>query len=157
MNLFVCEPRGAYHEANVDVELSSDDDNVPTPKPNVTADQKVQAGDGTRDGGASSVEPTAHILIIPIIALSAGRRGRKCPPLATRRNRPIPQIDQVMTQVELLPYCGPRSALDLVAIEIIFGRIFEAFRQISQVATADDDKHKKKMRRLPLKKMLSQK
>jgi hypothetical protein len=34
---------------------------------------------------------------------------------------------QVMTQIELPPYRGPKSPLDLVAIEIIFGRLFEAF------------------------------
>jgi hypothetical protein len=42
--------------------------------------------------------------------------------------------DQVMTQIELPPYHRPRSPLDLVAIEIIFGRLFEAFRCTSQAA-----------------------
>jgi hypothetical protein len=138
----------------VDVELSSDDD-VPRPKPDALADQTVQDGDDTGDGGASSVESTACNLISSTIALSTGRRGRKHPPPATKRSRPIPQIDQVMTQVELPLYCGPCSPLDLVAIEIIFVRIFEAFRQISQAAA--DDKPKKKVRRLSLKKMLAQK
>jgi hypothetical protein len=32
-----------------------------------------------------------------------------------------------MTQVELPPYHGPCILLDVVAIEIVFGRIFEAF------------------------------
>jgi hypothetical protein len=32
-----------------------------------------------------------------------------------------------MSQVELPPSRGPRSTLDLVAIVIIFGRIFETF------------------------------
>jgi hypothetical protein len=41
-----------------------------------------------------------------------------------------------MTQIELPPYHGPRSPLDLVAIEIIFGRLFEAFRHASQAAGA---------------------
>jgi hypothetical protein len=31
-----------------------------------------------------------------------------------------------MYQVELPPYYGPRSPLDLVAFEIVFGRMFEA-------------------------------
>jgi hypothetical protein len=38
-----------------------------------------------------------------------------------------PPTDQVMTQFVLPPYHGPRSPLDLVAIKIIFGCIFEAF------------------------------
>jgi hypothetical protein len=40
-----------------------------------------------------------------------------------------------MTQVELSPYHGPHSPLDLVAVEIIFWHIFEAFHRMSQ-ATA---------------------
>jgi hypothetical protein len=39
-----------------------------------------------------------------------------------------------MTQIELPLYHGPRSPLNLVAIEIIFGRLFEAFRHVSQAA-----------------------
>jgi hypothetical protein len=59
------------------------------------------------------------------------------PPIATRWSKPLRLVDQVMTQVELPSYHGPRSPLDLVAIAIIFRRIFEAFRHISQ-ATASD-------------------
>jgi hypothetical protein len=64
-----------------------------------------------------------------------------------------------MTQVELLLYRGPRMPLDLVNIEIIFGRIFEAFQHISQIATAgaaanDGDRPQKKPRQSPLKKVL---
>jgi hypothetical protein len=141
----------------MEVELSSDDDDVPRLKPDAPTDQKVQAGDDTGDGGASSVEPTAHNLISSAIAPFAGGRGHKLPPPATKRSRLIPQIDQVMTQVELPPYCGPCSPLDLVAIEIIFGRIFKAFQQLSQAAATADDKPKKKMHHLPLKKVLAQK
>jgi hypothetical protein len=141
----------------VDVELSSNDDVVPAPKPDAPIDQKVQVGDDTRDGGASSVEPTAPISIIPVVNPSAGRHGRKRPPPTTRRNRPIPQINHVLTQVELPLYRRPHNPLDLVAIEIIFGRIFVVFRQISQTVAADHDKPKKKMCHLPLKKMLAQK
>jgi hypothetical protein len=129
INLFTYKPRGGYPKVHIDVELSSDDDDddVPTSKPDAPVDQKVQAGDDTRDGGASSVEPTAPILISSTVVSSAGRHGCKCPPHANRRNRCIPQIDKVMTQVELPPYHRPCSPLDLVAIEIIFGCIFEAF------------------------------
>jgi hypothetical protein len=81
----------------------------------------------------------------------------KRPPPATKRSKPI---DQVMIQVELPPYCGSHSPLGLVAIEIIFGHIFEAFRQISQAAasaaTTDDDKPLKRLRQPTLKKMLMQ-
>jgi hypothetical protein len=47
-----------------------------------------------------------------------------------------------MSQIELPPYCGPCSQLDLIVVEIIFGRLFEAFRHISQAtatgASTDD-------------------
>jgi hypothetical protein len=47
------------------------------------------------------------------------------PTLKCKQSKPPP--DQVMTQIELPPYHGPRSPLDLVAVEIIFGHLFEAF------------------------------
>jgi hypothetical protein len=65
-----------------------------------------------------------------------------------------------MTQVELPPYGGTCSPLDLVAIEIIFGRIFEVFWQMSQAAaagaapTADDKPLQKKPHQISLKKVL---
>jgi hypothetical protein len=33
----------------------------------------------------------------------------------------------VMIQIELPPYRGPQRPLDLVAIEIVFGHLFEVF------------------------------
>jgi hypothetical protein len=80
------------------------------------------------------------------------------PPAATKRSKPIHQVALVMIQVELPPYRGPHNPLDLVAIEIIFGRIFKAFRQISQATTADataidDDKALKRMHHPSLKKV----
>jgi hypothetical protein len=64
-----------------------------------------------------------------------------------------------MTQVELPSYHRPHSPMDLVAIEFIFGRIFEAFQQISQAATtgaasASDNKALKRFHRPLLKKAL---
>jgi hypothetical protein len=46
------------------------------------------------------------------------------------------RVDQVITQVKLPPYHGPRSPLDLVASEIVFRCIFEAFHQMSQDGSA---------------------
>jgi hypothetical protein len=44
-------------------------------------------------------------------------------------NRPQTKTlaNEMMTQIELPPYRGPQNPLDLVAMEIIFGRLFEAF------------------------------
>jgi hypothetical protein len=126
----------------MDINLSSDDEAVHPPEPDAPIDQKVLADDDIGDVKASSVEPTAlgpigsgmsetskpsaadQVLIVP----PSGRCGRKLPPPATKLSNLVPPADQVMTQVELPPYRGPHSPLDLVAIEFIFGRIFEAFQ-----------------------------
>jgi hypothetical protein len=109
--------------------------------------QKGSAGDDAGDDGVPSAKPIAPgpinsavpeqskpSIVDRVLAIVPpfGRRGHKCPPPATKRSKPITSADQVMSQVELPPYCGPRNPLDLVALKIIFGHIFEAFRQISQ-------------------------
>jgi hypothetical protein len=43
----------------------------------------------------------------------------------------------VITLIKLPPYGGPRSPLDLVSSEIMFGRLFEVFRLMSQARTED--------------------
>jgi hypothetical protein len=65
-----------------------------------------------------------------------------------------------MTQIELPPYCGPRSPLDLVAIKIIFGHLFEAFGHTSQAidtgtSTGDDTRPLKRMHAPMLKRILA--
>jgi hypothetical protein len=64
-----------------------------------------------------------------------------------------------MTQIEVPPYHEPRSPLDLVVVEIIFGCLFEAFRHTSQAtrtgtSAGDDTQPSKKARAPSLKKML---
>jgi hypothetical protein len=132
---FIClQTHGLYSKVHIDVELSSDDD--AGPKLHGPADQKkALVGDDTRDEGVSSTKPNAPNPInssvpkqpdsstasrVPPVVPSIGGHGRKRPPPATRWNKPIPQIDRVMTQVELPLYYGPRRSLDLVVIEIIF-------------------------------------
>jgi hypothetical protein len=92
--------------------------------------------------GVASAEGNAPVLIVAdapempkslavnqvLVVPPSGRHGQKHPPPAIRRSNPVPQTDQVMTQVELPPYRRPCSPLDLIAIENIFGRIFEAFQ-----------------------------
>jgi hypothetical protein len=62
---FIClQTQGLYPEARVDVEVSSDEDIVLGPKPDVRADQKkASTSDDTGDGGVSSAEPIAPNLI----------------------------------------------------------------------------------------------
>jgi hypothetical protein len=50
-----------------------------------------------------------------------------CPPTIPKCKQIKTLAYQVMTQIELPPYRGPRSPLDLVAIDIIFEHLFEAF------------------------------
>jgi hypothetical protein len=138
------------------VEVSSGEDDV----------TKKSAGDDARDGEASSAEsiapnpikPSTPVQIDPSVADRAASTdppvgGRRCkhPPPVPKQKQALPSADQVMTQIELPPYRGPRSPLDLVIVEIIFGRIFEAFLRVSQAtgtstSAGDDIQSRKKMR-----------
>jgi hypothetical protein len=110
---------------------------------------KEPAGGDTDGGGVTSAEHIApnpidsnvlgqaHPSVVDRVdatAPSASGQKRKCPSLALKRKQSKPLTDQVMTQIELPPYHGPRSPLDLVDVEIIFGHLFEAFRHTSQAA-----------------------
>jgi hypothetical protein len=74
-------------------------------------------------------------------AASDGGQKKKCVVLGTKRKPDRAPANQVI--IELPPYHGPRSPLDLVAVDHIFGRVFEAFRHVSQAArtstSAGDD------------------
>jgi hypothetical protein len=97
------------------------------------------AGDDSENEGVSSAKPITPNPInsdeqgqsnpsagVWVVApdLPTSKRGHKHPLPAPKCNRPL---DQVMTQIEIPPYRGPRSPLDLVAIKIIVGHIFEVF------------------------------
>jgi hypothetical protein len=100
---------------------------------------KKSANDDAEDGGVSLAEtiapnpirsgapgqsdPSADAWVVAPV-LPSGEHGQKHHLPATRWNKPL---DQVMTQIELPPYHGLRNPFDVVAIEIIFGRIFEVF------------------------------
>jgi hypothetical protein len=90
---------------------------------------------------------------------SAGGQKRKCPPPALKRKQSKLPADQLMTQIDLPPYHGPQSPLNLVVVEIIFERLFEAFRHASQGAGAGTlvggaAQPAKKTREPPLKSVL---
>jgi hypothetical protein len=65
---------------------------------------------------------------VPVVPSSSGRGGKHLR-IIVRLSDPVPQADQVMTQVELSPYHRPHSPLDLVAVEIIFGTYFKRFTE----------------------------
>jgi hypothetical protein len=107
---------------------------------------KKSTSDDAGDWGASSAEPITPSPIrsdaprqtdpsvtdrVASIAPLVGGRRHKCPPPVPKQKRALTSSDQVMTQIKLPPYRRPRSLLDLVAIEIIFGCLFEVFQCIS--------------------------
>jgi hypothetical protein len=153
-----------YLEVAIDMEVSSGKDNM----------TKKSAGDDAGDGGTSSAEPIAPNPIRyntsgqtdPSVADRAattdppisGRRNKR-PPSIPKQKQVVPSADQAMIQIELPPCRIPCSLQDLVAIEINFGCLFEAFRCISQATgigtlARDDIPPRKKLRQPPLKKIL---
>jgi hypothetical protein len=119
-----------YPDRETDVALS-DEDNVGPNEP---------AGDDVRGNGAPSVEALTPNLIRSSSAgetrPSATNRATSTAPsgdsqkkrgdvLGTKCKQDKVATDQVI--FELPPYCGPRSPLDIVAVEHIFGRLFKAF------------------------------
>jgi hypothetical protein len=140
MNFFCLQTQGLYPKTRIDVEVSSGVDDAL--KLDASAGkQKESTDDDIEDGGVPSAESITpdpisfgapehadHSIADRVVTIvpSAGGHGRKHP-AATKQNKSILQDDQVMTHIELPPYCDPHSPLDLIAIEIIFGCIFEAF------------------------------
>jgi hypothetical protein len=104
--------------------------------------------DGGRETSAEHIAPNlvhsnllgqTHPLVIDrvkVTAPSVGGQKRKRPLPALKRKQSKPPAEQVMTQIELPPYHRPQSPLSLVVVEIVFGRLFEAFRHESQAAGA---------------------
>jgi hypothetical protein len=142
----------------------SDEDNV---GPNESA------GDDARGNGAPSVEtPTPNLTgsssvgenhpsaadRVASTALSGGdQKKKKHIVLGTKRKRDKVLVDQVI--IELPPYHEPQSPLDIVIVEHVFWRLFEAFQHISQVArtdtsTGDDAQPSKRARAPSLKRLL---
>jgi hypothetical protein len=125
-------------------------------------------GDDAEGERASSVEPIAPGLISSNAlvqtdpsaadwaapgASSASGHKRKRLPTVPKHKQAKTSADQVMTPLELPLHRGPKSPLDLVAIEIVFGRLFEAIQCTSQATGArssaggDTQPLKKKKRR----------
>jgi hypothetical protein len=85
--------------------------------------------------------------------------GQKKKHVALRTKRKQDKAPAVQVIIELPPYRGPRSPLDLVALEHIFGCLFEAFRLRSQGTrtgtSAREDAHPSKRALVPpLKSMI---
>jgi hypothetical protein len=109
----------------------SDEDNTRRTEP---------VGDDARGVGAPSVEMfTTNSIGLSVtetscpstanqtttVAPSGSGQKKKCTTLGTMCKQDKPPIDQVT--IELRPYRGSQSPLDLVDVEHIFGCLFEAF------------------------------
>jgi hypothetical protein len=109
--------------------------------------RKEPAGDDAEGEGAPTVETLAPNPIgsssagesrpsaadqTTTAAPSGGGQKKKHVALETKRKQDKAPADQVI--IELPPYHGPRSPLVLVAVEHIFGFLFEAFQIAYQVA-----------------------
>jgi hypothetical protein len=131
INILLCIViQDLYPDREIDVALS-DEDNVGLSEP---------AGDDAGGNGASSVETLAPN---PIRSNSAGEthpsaadRAASTGPSGgsqkkkhivreTKRKQDKVAFDQVI--IQLPPYRGPQSPLDIVTIGHIFGRLFESF------------------------------
>jgi hypothetical protein len=128
-------------------------------------DQKQHAGDDVEGHGIPLTEPITSnpigsnmaALVRPPVAdqsvsaapLSGGQK-QKCIMLASKR-KTTTSSDQVIT--ELPSYHGSRNRLNLVAVNLAFGRLFEAFQHVSQAirtdATAGADTQPAKKPRVP--------
>jgi hypothetical protein len=112
-------------------------------------DQKQAAGDDIEGHGVPLTEPiTTNLIGFDMAALVrppaadqsvfaaplGGSQKRKRIMLAPKR-KTTSSSDQVIT--ELPSYHGSRNRLNLVAVDLAFGRLFEAFQHVSQAIRID--------------------
>jgi hypothetical protein len=77
-----------------------------------------------RSSSAGETHPSVADQVASI-APSGGGQKKKYVVLGTKRKQAKIVTGQVI--IELPPYNGPRSPLDIVVVEHIFGRLFKAF------------------------------
>jgi hypothetical protein len=107
-------------------------------------DQRQTAGDDVEGPGIPLIEPISSNPIGPNMAASvrpptadqpvsvaplSGGQKRKCVRLVSKRKTTI-SSDQVITEPP--SYHGSHNRLNLVLVNLAFGRLFEAFQHISQ-------------------------
>jgi hypothetical protein len=138
---FTCESSGALPYRHTIVEVSSDDDDAPkvdalAVEPRAPADDETD-GEGvflaepiTPGPISSNMSAQANPSIADQVASSApsagGQKQKRLPPVPNCKSTKS-SADQVMIQIELPPYHGPRHPLDLVTLEIVLGSLFEVF------------------------------
>jgi hypothetical protein len=80
---------------------------------------------------AVQVHPSATDQLTTAAPLGSSHPKKKCLVIASKRKQPAPSI-QVTT--ELFLHHAPCCSLGLVAVELIFGRLFEALQRLTQAA-----------------------
>jgi hypothetical protein len=88
--------------------------------------------------------------------LGSGPSKKKRLELASKRKQPVP-FDQVT--IELFPHRVPRCSPSLVAVNLVFGRLFEALQRPTQATKIDtsagaDIQPTKRLQALSMRKML---
>jgi hypothetical protein len=112
-------------------------------------DQKQPAGDDVEGHGIPLTEPITSnpigsnmaALVRPIVAdqsvsaapLSGGQKWKRI--MLVSKHKTTTSSDQVIT--ELPSYHGSRNRLNLIAVNLAFGRLFEAFQHVSQAIRTD--------------------
>jgi hypothetical protein len=137
--LIISPEQGLYPPHQVDADLFD----------NTGEDQKQTVGDDVEGPGIPSVEPITSNPIgsnmaAPVCPPTTDQRVSAAPPsggqkwkrirLASKRKIPT-SSDQVIT--ELTSYHSSRNRSNLVSVNLVFGRLFEAFQHISQAIGTD--------------------
>jgi hypothetical protein len=153
--LIISPEQDLYPPHQVDADLSD----------NTGEDRKQTVGDDVEGPGIPSIEPitsnpTGSNMAAPVCPPAADQRVSAAPPsggqkrkrisLASKRKIPT-SSDQVITELPF--YHLSRNRSNLVSVNLVFGRLFEAFQHISRAigtdATAGADIQPAKKTRAP--------
>jgi hypothetical protein len=129
-----------YPTRPVDADVSeSNHDGQDDPKGNDDGGQGAPSSEPiipnpTGSGPAEQVHPSTIDQFTTAAPLGSGPPKKKCHVLASKRKQPAPS-DQVTT--ELFPHPAPCCSLGLVAVKLVFGRLFEALQCPTQATQID--------------------
>jgi hypothetical protein len=107
-------------------------------------------------GMAAQVHPSVADWLTTAAPLGSGHPKKKRLVLVSKRKHA--PSDRVIT--ELFPHHAPQHSLGLVAVKLVFGRLFEAFQHLTQDVRTDtsagaDTQPAKRLRVLPMRRMLT--
>jgi hypothetical protein len=124
-----------YLARPVDADVSdSNHDGLDDPKGNGDGGQGASSSESIDpnligSGPVVQVRPSAVDQLITAAPLGSGPSRKKCLVLASKRKQSVPS-DQVT--IELFPHPAPFCSLGLVAVQLVFGRLFEGLQCPSQ-------------------------